>query len=438
MRLAKFQKELLVELLDDATLRAGVVSIPRGNGKSTLVGAVALWALYDDEHSPSVPVVATTIQQAIRTVYDTARRMMEVSPELADRTISYTAIGGTKLFVPYNNGSLLPLAADPAGLQGLDPSFAVVDEVGFVSQDLWDAMVLASGKRPRSLVLGIGTPNVEKAGAMHQLRELWTSGISMPGFRFVEYAADVACRIDDRVQWSKANPAIDAGFLAVDALEMAAAATPEASFRVFRLGQWADAAECWLPVGAWEACEDRFDLVEGARSWVGVDIGLKRDSTAVVVAQYRPDGRLHVVGRIWDPRAGTIDIADILAHLRDLCDRFDVAAISFDPRLFELPARQLEDEGLPMLEVPQSVDRMGPICANAYELIVSGRLAHDGDALLTDHVRAAQQRPNERGWTLSKSKSRRHIDGAIATCLATWEASQPEPTPAPTPSIAWV
>lgn len=440
LRLAGFQRAVLEQLLDDASVRSGVVSLPRGNGKSTFTAALALWALHDDEHSPSVPAVATTLQQAVRTIFDTCRRMTEVSPELAGRTIVYTQTGNQRLYVPWNNGTLQPLAADPDGLQGLDPSFAVVDEVGFVDQDLWDAMVLASGKRPRSLVLGIGTPNVEQHGAMWELRRRVLEGRPLPGFRWIEHAAREGCDIRDRAEWRRANPAIEAGFLAEDALEMAVETTPEASFRVFRLGQWAQAAECWLPAGAWAACADPdVELVDGAPSWVGVDVGLRHDSTAVVVAQRSDDGRVVVEARIWDPAVGLVDLADVMAHLRDLCDRFDVREVIFDPRLFELPARQLIDEGLPMVEMAQVPDRMAPACAHAYEQIVTAKVAHAGaDRLFGAHINAAQQRPFERGWTLSKSRSRHPIDACIALVLAVWRAAQPAPPPVPTPSVSWL
>jgi hypothetical protein len=37
-----------------------------------------------------------------------------------------------------------------------------------------------------------------------------------------------------------------------------------------------------------------------------------------------------------------------------------------------------------MIEQPQSVERMVPACKHAFELIVSGRLLHDDDPVLTD------------------------------------------------------
>ncbi len=83
----------------------------------------------------------------------------------------------------------------------------------------------------------------------------------------------------------------------------------------------------------------------------------------------------------------------------------------------------LTDEGLPVIEFPQSPERMVPAYGRLYELIVGGELVHDDDPVLADHVLSATRRESERGWMLSKSKSKRHIDGAVALALATWGAS---------------
>ena len=157
---------------------------------------------------------------------------------------------------------------------------------------------------------------------------------------------------------------------------------------------------------------------------------LKRDSTAVAWCQRRPDGRVHVAARIWAPaQDGSLDTATVMAFLRDLALTYDVRAVAYDPRLFEVAGAQLADEGLPMLETPQSVERMTPIVGAAYEAIRRRELSHDDDRHLERHVVAAVTRPNERGFTISKAKSREKIDAAIAMCLAVHEALVPPPTP---------
>jgi len=46
-------------------------------------------------------------------------------------------------------------ASDPDGLQGLDFSLSVVDELGFIEMESWDSLLLASGKRPTSLCVSV-------------------------------------------------------------------------------------------------------------------------------------------------------------------------------------------------------------------------------------------------------------------------------------------
>jgi phage terminase large subunit-like protein len=122
-----------------------------------------------------------------------------------------------------------------------------------------------------------------------------------------------------------------------------------------------------------------------------------------------------------------VDVTDVMAHLRELAAKYRVEAISFDPRFFDVPAKMLSDERLPMIEVPQSVERMTPIVGSLLELIKRSELRHSGDEALTTHVLNAVPRFNERGFTLQKSKSRGRIDAVIALALATDRALRSEP-----------
>jgi len=78
--------------------------------------------------------------------------------------------------------------------------------------------------------------------------------------------------------------------------------------------------------------------------------------------------------------------------LRGLADIHDVKSIAVDPRFFDLPAQQLADEGLPMIEVPQVLERMTPAVAAAYDAIKNAMLSHDGDDLFAAQVLAAVAR----------------------------------------------
>src|SRR6266540_750302 len=440
LKLAPFQKEFLEAALADGT-EAAILQTPRGNGKSTLGGALAAWAVFDDDEtgSPQVPIIATTVGQAIRSCYGVAATMVKAEKELLNRALLYTGTATNRIMVHFNSGELFPIANDVDGLQGLDPSLAIVDEIGFQPIDAWDSLRLASGKRERSLIIGVGTPGLDRGNALFNLRNAVHESGGLPGLVFQEYVAPAGYAINDHEGWQIANPALKAGFLRSTLEAELPPATPEGHFRIFRLGQWWEGVDSWLGSSGralWDALYDPQDPLAEAPTWVGVDVGIKRDSTAVVFVQRRPDGRLHAWCRLWIPtRDEPVDVTDVMGHLRDLAKQYRVQAISFDPRFFDVPAKMLSDEGLPLIEVPQSVEGMTRICGSLLELIKRSELHHSGDEALTTHVLNAVPRLNERGFTLQKSKSRGRIDGVIALALAVDRALHPETQQEPL--VAW-
>jgi phage terminase large subunit-like protein len=423
LKLAPFQKEFLEQALTDGVDTA-VLQTPRGNGKSTGFGALAVWALFDDDETgaPQVPIVATTISQAIRSCYGVAVSMIKADPELLNRSLIYTGIATPRVAVPFNGGELFPISNDTDGLQGLDPSLAIVDEIGFQPLASWDSLRLASGKRSRSLAIGVGTPGLDRDNALFHVRQLVHEGGELPGFVFREYAAPESSAIDDRGAWHLANPAIKAGFLRISALESDLGLSPEGHFRIFRLGQWYEGVDSWLgPNGRslWDALEAPAAPIPGAATYIGVDVGIKRDSTAVVMVQKGLDDKWHAWCRLWIPHTDQpVDVTDVMGHLREMARDYTVEAISYDPRFFDVPAKMLSDEGLPLVEVPQSVELMTKVCGSLLEIIKRAELRHDHDDAFATHVLNAVPRLNERGFTLQKSKSRGRIDAVIALALA--------------------
>lgn len=442
LRLAPFQKERVEEWLEDG-VRAAAMSVARGNGKSTFLAALGTWAVFDpdpESGTPQVPVVATTLMQAFRAVYGVALEMISASPELSDRAAIFSGIGTQRVWVPSTGGEMFPIADGVDGLQGLDPSLAICDECGFLSPDSWNALLLASGKRPRSLVVGIGTPGYDQDNALWMLRQRHLGGELPRSVRFTEYAADDGCAVDDPVQWRKANPALAAGYLDEDAMFTAlAAARSESDFRIFKLGQWVSGVECWLGDDGrtiWGRLEDPWEFEAGAATWVGVDVGIKRDSTAVVAGQRRPDGRIHAKARVWLPtKDEPVDVTDVMAHLRELDRLYDVQAVAYDARFFDVPAKMLDDEGLAMVEMPQTVERMTPAVGQFLEMVKRGDLSHDGDPIFASQVLNGVARHNERGFTLAKAKSRGRIDAAVACALMVDRAVQPPE--APLQAVIW-
>ncbi|MGA8111665.1 MAG: hypothetical protein WB974_19655, partial [Acidobacteriaceae bacterium] len=90
----------------------------------------------------------------------------------------------------------------------------------------------------------------------------------------------------------------------------------------------------------------------------------------------------------------------------------------YDPRFFELPARMLEEKGILVIEFSQTPQQMAPACGLAFDMIIAGQIVHSGDPDDERQVNAAVKRQQETGgFTLSKPRSRIHIDNAITLCM---------------------
>src|SRR5262249_27778506 len=158
------------------------------------------------------------------------------------------------------------------------------------------------------------------------------------GFSYTELSAPDDCDHRDESHWLQANPAIGEGYLSIDALRTDVQMSPETEFRLFRLGQWVEGSDCWLGVDGrtvWRALNRVYPMVPGADTYVGVDIGLRRDTSAVVIGQRRPDGTLHTTAKIWKPKPDqAVDVTAVMAYLRELNNIYNLVAVAYDRAYF--------------------------------------------------------------------------------------------------------
>jgi phage terminase large subunit-like protein len=419
LRLRDWQRDIVRGLFDDPRPRHGLVAVPRGNGKSTLAAALGLYGLFADGVEGAQVLCVASDQRQAEIVFRAARRMVELDDRLEERC----QIFRDRLYVPHTDSLLVPLPAEHGALQGYDPSLAIVDELHVVTDEVYEAMSAAAGKRDRSLVLAISTASGDTDGIMWRLVEQGRSG-GDPAFCFREYAAPVGCDLDDEDAWTVANPALD-DFLHRDALRSNLKTLREASFRRYRLGQWVQDDAAWLPDGAWAACNDATGTVpDGAEVVLGFDGSFNQDCTAIVAVTV--DDRPHVeVVACWERPADAlgdwqVPILDVEEELRAACRRWQVRELACDPFRWARTFQILEGEGLPVVEFPQSPARMTPATQRFYEAVVNGTLTHSGDARLARHVANVRVRDTPRGQRLAKEHrdSTRRIDLAISTVMA--------------------
>lgn len=426
IKLMPWQKEFY-EAFNAKQVSEAMLGLPRGAGKSTLIAAMAAFDLFDSDEqgAPSVPIVAVSLEQAKDAIYSQIVFSVEAEPELERRTLVYRGIGTERVEFPRINGKLYPKAADPKTLQGANPwPTGYIDEIGHVTPDTYNALKLGR-KRPGAKILGVGTWGPDTGSPLYQTRKLVGEGNAPAGLLWCMYSGTPGASILDEENWHRCNPSLRYGLPAMEFMRADAAGTPEAAFRTFRLNE-PDVVghDSWLGTDAyslWASLQDHYELVEKTEpTYVGVDVSMTRDCTAVVCGQLRPDGRLHAVAKVWTPSLDReVDLVEVSRYILDLSFKYDIRAVSYDPRFFEGEAARLEAQRIPVMKVPQTVEHMVPAISALRARIFQAGLSHEADEQFAAHVVNAVARPTEHSYTLSKSKSapRGHIDAAIALSL---------------------
>jgi phage terminase large subunit-like protein len=418
--------------------------VPEGNGKTTLLAGIAL---YHAEHKPfgMVPMAAASREQA-EIMYTQAEGFVLRSERLYEPVHShlqvvkgkrktelprFTCLAGFRRINHVGGSRIQVFAADDRTGDGIIPTLGIIDEP-HRQRDLslyrtWSGK-LAKRSGQICAISTSGEPlsdfEVTRARIREEAGELDRRGpfLRAASKRIVlhEWALPIEDDPEDMEAVKRANPFSGITVPMLAEKRVSPTMTTHHWMR-FVCNRPTQDSESWLgPNGLtmWAALAAPHVPSDGEPTWIGLDVGIKRDSTAVVHVQ-RVAGTYHAWSRHWIPSDDApVDVTDVMHYLRELAARYKVRAVSYDPRFFDVPAKMLLDEGLPMIEVPQSVERMTTICGGLLEIIKNGELRHDGDETLTTHVLNAVPRWNDRGFTLQKSKSRGRIDGCIALALA--------------------
>lgn len=236
LALRPWQLELVAAVWDSQPHpRLAAWALARGNGKSSLAAALAVWTLMTAGNDASVDVIAVDERQA-GIVFGIAARFISRNPDLAERVQVYR----DRLVYPATGSEMWCLPGTPAALEGRNPDLCICDEGGRLLPEAYEVAALASGKKKLSTVLLIGTPGPRPDNVLARVREtaLANPDDSTQVYREISAAGFESHSTDCEHCWEAANPALD-DFLYRDAL--AALQPPkmtESHFRRTRLVQW--------------------------------------------------------------------------------------------------------------------------------------------------------------------------------------------------------
>lgn len=397
------------------------IEVPRGNGKSCLSSGVALYCLCaDKEPGAEIYSFATTRDQA-KIVFGDAKRMAEMNKDL--RSAFGLEVLANALYLPNAGSTFQPRSAEGSTLDGLNTHLAVIDELhAHKTRAVYDVVETSLGKRLNSLMWVITTAGFDKTGICYEVRSMVTKVLS--GAVSDETQFGIIYSIDKDDDWTteealeKANPNWNisvrpevVGSLQRKAMAMSSAAN---NFLTKHLNVWVNADSAWMDMRRWDECADHslsLDEFEGQPCFIGLDLASKIDICAKVLVfpRVEDDEKTHyyVFPQFWLPRRAVenaknsqysgwerqellnvsegevTDFRSVKESIIEDCSRFDVQEVDFDPWQAAQLSKELEDEGVLMVEVRQTVLNMSDPMKSLQAAVYDRTLHHDGGPVLT-------------------------------------------------------
>jgi len=431
MALEPFQRSMLADYFAGAT--ETLVLLPKKNGKSTLLGALALFHLISTPDAECVIGAASRDQATI--LYDQAAGFVRRSPGL-DKWVDVKR-GYREMRKRGDSGRIRVLAADVDTADGVIPTLALVDELHrHRSADLYG--IFRDGLGPRSgrmiTISTAGGHEMSPLGAMRaaalQLPEVEREGAHTSAatadhsYVMHEWALRKEDDLDDLLVVALANPASWQTLDALRARHDSPSMLPWQWAR-FACGVWVSAEAWWITAEDWNALGEADELAPGERITLGFDGARVGDSTALVGCRLS-DGLVALLAcweapadaPTWEVPAGEVD-----AVLAEVMERYRVMRGYFDPPLWRSEidtwAREFGDKAVQRYDTART--RMMGAVERFRTDVATQRLKHTGDITLTRHVLNAQTREARGGgYWLAKDRagSPHKIDAAVAAVLA--------------------
>lgn len=459
--------------------------LPSGQAKSTLAAAIGFMMLSHRDFrvaNGQIVIAAATKGQARATSFglieqfikrefeqpkwDHEHKALEsrfkIVSNAVEQSITHIASGST----------IRVLSRAPDAQEGLSVYLLIAEETHSWNRPrLWAVLRKSQAKVRKAAPL---TVVATTAGVGHggigfdlysQAKDIATGKVDNPSWLPVIFeASEEDDWLDERL-WHRCNFALGSfkrlSTLRNLALEAKTSLTARREFMRYHLNVWFEGtSDPWITRESYQQGSTPFDIEDVAHlpCFVGVDAGAVSDLTAVVqIFHDAPGNRFYVVPHVWCPAesivrrseedgtpyaqwlsdgflmqtdGAAVDETAIEEKLIEICERFDVQRIAFDPwQLKRVMGRLKDDHGLPVLEVPQIYRHMSPAMKSTERAIIEGRFIHGGHPVLQwCFLNVPLPKPDPNGNVKpSKSQARSaKIDAAVAAMLAVYLATVAE------------
>lgn len=439
---------------DKRRYRTVYEEVARKNGKSTRLAGVGLYGLTkDEEGGPEIYCAATKREQS-RILFDESCRMVKQSKALKRRL----NVHQHRIVNAANFGKFEPLSADGQTMDGLNPHFALVDELhAHKTAEVWDVLKSALGARSQPLIWAITTAGFNKDGICYEVRDyaikVLQGVIDDDAFFSIIFTLDDGDNWQDESNWIKANPnlgvSVSLDYLREQARQAVVMPTAKINFFTKHLNIWVSGASAWCNMELWNGCADNYkpDDIDGAvEVYLGLDLASVSDIASLGGVAVMPDGSWKTFGKHYLPEdavnagirkstvpfkawheqgwltltpGNVIDYNWIKADILAFVARYNVKEIAFDRWNTSQLVNDLMELELPMVAFGMG---FGSISAPMKELerrYSTKEISHPNDPVLNWAMSNVVAEQNNNGDIRpAKNKSMEKIDPAVALIIA--------------------
>ncbi|NYT76544.1 terminase large subunit [Alcaligenaceae bacterium] len=428
--------------------------VPRKNGKSTMLAGIGIYLFeFDGEGGAEVYTAATKMEQA-KITHKEAVRMVQSSPLLR----RHIGIRLNELYNPSPGRAdmFVPLGRDSKSLDGLNPHGAILDEVhAHPTSEIYDVIKSGLGARRQPMIWQITTAGFDLSSfgySQHEYAEKVLEGVfDDDELLAIIYTVDDVAKWDDPLEWVKANPNLGVSVYeenlqaAVDKAKRQPGDLP--NLQTKRLNIWLRGGSKWIPVADWKARGNsklRLEDFAGEPCWIGLDLAEKKDIAALCIT-FKREGKYYVFFKLYHNEdqvnapenrhfytyeqsghlivtpGNATDFNVIRRDLVALRNGHEIKEVLFDPKFAAYFAATLaEEDGLLMVEMPQTSSRFTLPIIEIENLVLTGDIEHDDNPAVAWMISNVVMRESKFSGLRhpTKEKPENKIDAPIALIMS--------------------
>lgn len=438
--------------------RTAYIEEGKGNGKTPLASAVALYCLMaDGEMQPEVYFAAVTRDQAGIGFRD-AHNMATSSPKLAAR------LDIQEHNIAYGNGFLRTVSSEGRSLDGKRPHCVIPDEIHeHRTPEVLQKMRAGMKRRQQPLIFEITNSGYSRETIcwehhQHSLKVLGGAIVDETWFAYV-CALDEGDDWHDRAVWPKTNPGLGTilpyEYLEEQVKEADSILRARAMVERLNFCIWNESVTRWLDVGLWDAEADSelaLETMRGREAIAAVDLSTTTDITGLGLL-FPPeagdaDQRYRWIPMFWVPAdnmptrasrdgvpypvwhqdgwleatgGNVVDYRPIRERLREIVDDYGIRVreVAYDRWNSSQFINELQEDGLTCVPIGQGYASMSAPAKELERMVLSGAIVHDGNPVMSWMVANCVVEQDAAGNIKpSKAKSTERIDGVPMLIMA--------------------